>query len=368
MNATCIALAAALAAGLSPAQIKKVVPAEYQNFEANSRYAFPFAKSVSQMQILTAGSLVSNGAGILASFGFRPDKPLAATTGYQKSYRVTLYPSTVSPAAMTTNPTTNIGSAKGTVVFQAMLNVANVAAQLTAPAKTFALRIPATPPYPFDGSKANLLIHLETRDANPVTKWYPDAVSRGNPSIRAESTVVGLGCSFSSPTGGAYAMGLSVGSSSYLGGTLAVTVKRSPSTTPIGTWKTAILGLDATLARPGFPVDLGVLSMPNCRLYIDPLITWMLPEQSSGSYAPLSVPIPNLPSLVGNGFFVQALGGGNGPGLTGSVVTDARQVMLAPNPPAASSVEAIYNSNNRWLGAFGTIDLFPVIEYDGVLQ
>jgi hypothetical protein len=365
--ATAIALTLT-AAGALRSQITKVVPPEYANHEANSRYAFPFAKTDTQMQILTEGKLISNGPGELSSFAFRHDKPLTATAGYKKNYRVTLYPTTVTPAAMITDPNTNIGSAQGTVVFQALLDVPSVAMQLTAPASSFALRVPTTPPYPFDGTSANLLIHLETMDSNPVTSWYPDAVSRGNPAIRSESSVVGLGCSYSPTSGGPYAMTLSVGSATYLGGTLVVTPKRSPSTTPIGTWKHAILGLDASISRPGFPVDLTFLAMPGCRLFIDPMVTWGLPELASGDYTPLTLNIPNIPALTGNAFFLQALGAGNGPGLTGSVVTDTTQVMLAPNPPAASIVEAIYYSGTSWFGAFPTLDLFPVIQYDGVLR
>ncbi len=366
-RAVSLAIACLCAAPLS-SQVKKVVPPEYAGFEAGSRFAFPFAKTSAQMQILTDGKLVSNGPGFLAAIGFRPDKPLTTTAGYTKKYRVTLYPTAVVPAAMTTNPVTNIGSAKGTVVFDGSLSVPTVPAQLTAPARSFALRIPANALYPFDGATKNLLVHLETRDMSAVSKWYPDAVSRGNPGIRAEKSVVGLGCSYSPSGAGSYSLRMSIGSAAYLGGSLDVTLKRSPSTTPIGTWPTAVLGLDASITRPGYPMDMTRNGMPGCNLFIAAPYTWFVGEQSSGAYPAVNLSIPNLPGLAGTAFFAQALGASPGGSLVGSVLTDAWQVVLAPNPPSASRVEAVYESNGRWLGAFGTIDLFPVVEYDGILR
>ncbi|MHC4079150.1 MAG: hypothetical protein ACYST0_12000, partial [Planctomycetota bacterium] len=280
----CLTTAILLAASLH-AQTFKVIPPSYTNLEGNSTHTYPYGRQTTEQQILINGSMISKATALIRGLNVRPNQTDKGYPAYQKKYTLTVYSTSVTAAKMTTDPAANIGTAKGTEVFNATLSLPAVSPRRVWPAP-FVTKWPFKTVYTFPASTSNFLAHIKTNDlTTPPTspaRWAQDAISLRDTSLAGEKAKVGTRCTL----GNGNYLGITVGTKHYVGGQVSITLKLAGGA-PAGTWPTAILGLGATVKKPGFPIDLGAAGMPNCFLLVDPLLAYFYKE-SGGTYPAFS--------------------------------------------------------------------------------
>ncbi|MHC4514774.1 MAG: hypothetical protein ACYS5W_13860, partial [Planctomycetota bacterium] len=276
----CLTTAVLLAASLH-AQTFKVIPPSYTNLEGNSTHTYPYGRQTTEQQILINGSMISKATALIRGLNVRPNQTDKGYPAYQKKYTLTV----VSPRRVWPAP--------------------------------FVTKWPFKTVYTFPASTSNFLAHIKTNDlTTPPTspaRWAQDAISLRDTSLAGEKAKVGTRCTL----GNGNYLGITVGTKHYVGGQVSITLKLAGGA-PAGTWPTAILGLGATVKKPGFPIDLGAAGMPNCFLLVDPLLAYFYKE-SGGTYPAFSPNVPNDNKLFGAVFFAQGLGATKN-GLVGGVV------------------------------------------------
>lgn len=358
LTATLVACSLGLS-GLARAQTSKVVPPFYASVEGNSRYTYPFGRDQTALQLLIDASQLTTSQGVVTAVAFRPEgSTTTAYTGYTKTYKVTTWTTPVAAASMTTDPLANAANTPATVVFHGVLNVPNAPVLPVLPSP-FTLRVPFTNgPYPYDGTKGNLLVQIDTADTVvPPGTWVVDAASLRSTTAEGPVSLVADGCKNAANQD--LAMSITRGTA-VVGGMLDFVLKSSnPGAFPIA------VGILGTRAMP--PIDLSVVGMGGCSLNIDVLMTRTVSE-SGGTYPTLAWPIPALPLLQGLPLYGQALGWANPPAtLVGSVTSDASAVIVGGSSGWSVDAQSIFYvaSTSRWSMSNG-FAYFPVSSVEGV--
>jgi hypothetical protein len=349
----------ALALGAAAQTGTRVLPAAYRNVEGSSRNTYPFGRADAQVQILADGPTLSSSQGFVSAIAFRADGyPPQSYTGYQKAYKLTVYPTTVTAAAMTTDPVANRGSSTGTVAFQAPLNVPTSTPPATLP-RPFALRLAFTAPFPFHGGQSNLLLHVETADTLAPPSWTLDAVSIRTSSAEGANGVVADGCA------NAQNQRLSIAvdrPAAILGGSLKLTL----TSTQAGAFPTAVTFLGFTNQLPWLPLDLAFAGMAGCSLNVEPFTSQVV-QESSGAYPPVAWPIPADPVLTDLPLYTQSLGWAQPPStLLNSVTSEAEVTVVGPATAPIARLQSIFYvaSTARWSMSSG-VAYAPVVLCEG---
>jgi hypothetical protein len=343
------------------AQGGRVVPAQFSSVEGNSLHQHPFGQADSQLQILAdARELAATQASILDVLFRAEGAPSSSYPAYTKSYKVTLYTTSVSAAQMTTDPVANRGTATGTIVFNGSLNVpASLPAQPVP--RLFGLRIPFTSTYRYQAAQGNLLMHLETADPVPPPGiWLLDAVRRSAVTAEGLGGPVSSGC-----RAGADELRLAVAhAGAIVGGSLAVTTTSSRA----GAFPVAFFLLGFTNQGAPLPIDLTALGMPNCKIDVEMFSTQVLAE-TAGAYPAVSIPVPNDPSLAYLSVFTQGFGWAvqNQP-FSGSVTSAAHVTVIgeAQAPPLGFQSIHYVASQATWLISGNGVAYSPVFLLEGL--
>ena len=363
MNAHAAILTATLAActlgGVASAQTSRVVPPFYATVEGNSRYTYPFGRDQAAMQLLIDRSQLTAGNAVVTAVAFRPEgSTTAAFTGYSKTYKLTVWTTTVAAAAMTIDPIANAANQPATVVFHSVLNVPS-APPLSVLPSAFTLRVPfANGPYPYASAMGSLLLQVDTADTVvPPGSWNVDAASLRTTTAEGSVTLVATGCQ----NGSNDALGMTIPrNTAIVGGSIDLALKTSSN----GAFPLAV-GILGARTLPA--IDLGVVGMSGCSLHVEPLLTQSVNE-SAGAYPTISWPLPNLPLLQGLALFAQTLGWANPPStLMGSVTSDASAVIVGPTGGWSVDAQSIFYvaSTSRWsMGS--NVAFFPVVSVEGV--
>jgi hypothetical protein len=348
-----------------PAQNLKVIPQSYTNLEGNSTNTYPYGRQTTEQQILINGSLISKGTALIRGLNIRPNQTSSGYPAYKKNYTMTVYGTSVTAAQMTTNPATNIGSARGTQVFNGTLSLPAVKPLKVWPAG-FLIKWPFKSVYTLPANKVNFLAHIKTADTTtPPTspgRWGQDSILFRDSSTGNEKAKVGDRCTLGN---GSY-LSISAASTVNVGSQVSITLKLAGGA-QAGTWPTVVLSLGPTVTKAGFPFDLGLAGMPGCYLLVDPLVALFLSE-SGGTYPAFTQNIPNDNKLFGAVFFAQGLGATKN-GLVGGVVTDTWQFRVGPATAQTrtqqSNFRVVTTSTDRW--SMSTVGAYcPVVQLDGV--
>lgn len=342
------------------AQQARVVPSGLADIEGNLISTYPIGRTNGGLQIIADPNQVASAPGFVLEAAFRVDgaDPNLSYVGYTKQYKLTVAQTTVTAAAMTTNPVTNHAGATPTIVFQQPMNIPSSSAQPTAP-RPFSVRFPFNQTFPYDPNLGGLILTLTTDDTTSVSpSWRLDGASLRNDRPDGLVGALAPGCT---GIGGA-AMTLAVDATQLnFGGNLAATItSNTAGAFPLSAF---LLGFQRQA------LDLTPLGMSGCTLgtTIDAALT--VPEVG-GVYAPVVLSIPNNPALEGAPMFSQVLGVGTTPGsLTGSVVSNLLGLRIG-NPAGHSTwAQSMFtsdpNSTSWSLGRVGTF--MPVLELTGIL-
>lgn len=346
------------------AQASRVVPASHETVEGNTTFTYPFGRAVGGIQVLAdAANLSASANAFVSSVSFRPNGILTggtSATGYSSAYKVTCWNTLTKAAGMTTTTAANIGTALPTVVFSGTLNLPNVGVSTVLP-EPFAVAIPFSAIYPFDGTTYNLLMQVETvGTATPVGSWNVDAISISKTVITGVGVKVGTLCAYS---GQSLAMtyGSTQAASAIPGGSITYPL----TAVSTAAWPTVIAILAGTNASPGFPIDLSAVSMPGCFLHVDPIATQPILAGAS-SYPNVSWPIPPLSTLVGGSVYIQNLGLNTLSSLIGAVTTDAFAVTIGNSAaPYPLTVQSIFSTNLTTWSISGAGAFHPVLKFTG---
>jgi hypothetical protein len=344
------------------AQGARVVPAAFAYVEGNSRHTYPFGRQEAQLQVLADGSELMATQGTILSLLFRPDgQPANTYPAYAKGYKVTVYATPVTAAQMTIDPVANRGTSTGTVVFNGTLNLPADPPTLPLP-RGYPFRIAFTAPFRWQATQGNLLLHVETTDLTvPPGGWTVDAVQRS--TLRAE----GIGTPISAGCRNAGNDELRCGvthASAVVGGSLPVQLASSRA----GAFPLGVFVLGTTNQDPLLPLNLAFLGMPGCALDVELAFTLGVPE-TQGVYPPITVPIPNDPSLTDAAVYTQALGWAQ-PNQTfvGSVTSAAHVTVVGAATPRPASWQSIFYvaTQQRWFMSGNGIALAPVFLLEGL--
>jgi len=350
--------------GLAVAQQVKYVPPTHANVEGSSTNTYPFGRATAGLQVLVDAPWVTQGVGFVNAVSFRANglaAGSAAVQGYSGGYRVTCWNTTVNSASLTTNPTTNAGSATPTVEFNGTLTLPTVTPSVIMP-EPFSVKVAFTTPFPFSGSAGNFLMQVETSSVPVATGWGIDAIVLNKSTITGWGVKVATGCSYLSNK-----LNVTLGSSELLGAVPGGSVGYKLATTSAGSWPTVLAILGSSNALAGYPIDLSALGMPACALNIDPLVTQTVLE-SSGAYANVTWLVPNLPALTGGTVYVQNLGLASPSSLLGAVTSDTYAVTLGDaTAPAAQRAHSIFSTNLTTWNIGGTGGYHPILKLEGVL-
>jgi hypothetical protein len=339
---------------LLPAQQTTVVPRGMADIEGSLVLTYPFGRADGAIQVLADADQVTLGQGLLTGIAFRQSQVTATQTyaAYSKNYRVTVYTVATTAATMVADLAVNVGSATGTVVFQGQLNVPAVAPTVLQPAP-FALQIPFSPPYVFDGSQGNLLLLVETADTAAV----PSGSYRLDAEVFRTANIEGLVAAID-PAGcvvqGSSLTLAATASTAIVGGGLTTNLTASSAAFPA-----ALLGL--SLVRQD--TDLSVFGMTGCTSYIGGFAFQVV--LGGPAYPTVTWNVPPRPALEGLPLFTQALGIAASGQLPDSAVSNALAIRIgsATNPtPHASSA---FRAGGNWSkGAAG--DYLPIVQLQGV--
>ncbi len=351
-----LALLAVATAAPVRAQQTRVVPRGMDLVEGPSVYTYPFGRADGGMQILCNADQVTLGQGLLTGVRFRQSQVTASqgSIAHSKNYRVTLYTTTTNAASMVADLATNIASAPGTVVFQGPVNLPATAPLAVQPAP-FAIHLPFSPPYVFDGSQGNLLLLIETTDTAAVPGLVRiDAVqfrSSATGGLAAEIDVSGC-------TSGGQGIGLSANAATaVVGGAIDL----QATSTQNGAFPVLLVGI--ALDRP--QTDLTPLGMPGCTSWLGTAAFQFILENVGGGYPTVSFALPPNPALEGLAGFCQALGIGSSGQLAQSVTSNGVAVRIGPQGlPNRNNMSAFRSSAGWFIGATG--DFVPVVQFEGI--
>ena len=342
------------------AQATRVVPPGFEEVEGNSLSTYPLGRMTAGLQILCDPNVVAHAPGFVLEAAFRIEgsDPLATYAAYTKQYVLTAAQTTVTAAAMATDPVANHNGATPVTVFAAALNVPASAATPTGP-RPFSIALPFNAPFTYDPANGGLLLTLTTNDSiTPPGTYRLDAANPRNDRSGGIISERLLGC--------ANALGQSMtlaadATQLHFGGALSATLTSSaPGSFPLAAF---LLGFQHRV------VDLGPLGMTGCSLGLDIAGVVSVPEVS-GSYAPVTLAVPGSPALEGGALFGQVLGLAPSTGsLVGSVASNVLAMRIG-NPGGGSvwsqSMFATDPVAGSWfMGRVGTY--MPVLELRGVL-
>jgi hypothetical protein len=345
-------LAACVGATLS-AQQTKVIPAGMDYVEGPTVFSYPFGRQDAAIQLLVDADRLTLGQGVITGIRFRGSQQTQSTAGYTKPYVVTAYTVSTSAAAMQTDPLANIGSATGTVVFQGPLTLPPVGPLTLAPGP-FAIQIPFSIPYVFDGSQGNLLLLIETTDQAPVPGLYRiDAVQfRNNVVEGLVAAVDAQGC----VVGGQFLTSATSAASAIVGGQVATTL----TATPAGAFPVVL----ALLSFARADQDLSLFGMPSgCTGRVGAFAFQLLLANPSLPAAAWSVPAS--PIFIGAAVVTQSLGLPPNNSLAGAVASNAEAIRIGPATLPTIHEMAAFRSTTGWfMGQAG--EFVPVVQFEGV--
>ncbi len=348
---------------LLPAQLKITVPSWAATLEGNSSATYPLSYTQVRWDYLVDSKALGRSVAQIKGFSFRVDSGSASSLGTKKTLKpvITFYRVQTAPSAMSKTWTQNIGSAKGTVVFNGTLNLPAAAPALPSPAK-FAVRIPLKAPFLVTVLKENLLINWQEKQPYVYQKWSADAAFIARTPGSITSRIWENRSCFNAGGDQAY---LSISrTSGVLGGSLDVRYTMKPAA---GHNLNAMLNwIGSNNLKWGaipLPLPLGFLGMPKCVLATDILLTQV------GLASPVKWPIPNNNSLVGLTLFTQGMALDTKS--SRMVITDnAWAVRLLPNPPGVQLFQSLYRSRytNQTTGFMSTGFYAPIVQFDGVFR
>lgn len=359
MNTTLRLLPAilALSSSFATAQQQKVVPQGMDFVESSLVYTYPFGRQTGAIQLLYDADQITTQQGLITGMRFRQSQITATQTypSYQKNYKVTAYTVTQSAATMSADPAINAGAAVPTVVFQGPLTLPAVTMITTYPG-AFAIDIPFSLPYVFDGAQGNLLLVLETDDttAVPTGSYRIDAVNLRN------NQVTGLSASLDSQGCTAQGLYLTLATdptSAVVGGAITQSIG---SSTP-GAFPIVFSGLSFSVQQ----ANLAIYGMPNCTSWLGPAAFKMLFENVGGGYSPLLWSLPVDPSIEGVALAGQAFGLPPNGLLTDSVTSNGSAVRIGSSTFPTVKSNMSFRSTGNW--AMGTTGTFiAVVQFEGV--
>lgn len=359
MNRPLLSLFSALlaATGLATAQQTKVLPPGMDFVEGPLVYTYPFGRATGAMSLLYDADQVTTQQGLITGMRFRQSQVTAAQTypSYTKNYQVTAYTVATMAAQMVADPAVNAGSATGTVVFNGPLVLPAVTVITTFPAD-FAIHIPFTTPYAFDGTQGNLLLVIETADtvAVPSGSYRVDAVNfRDNQITGLVANLDTAGC----VVGG---QSLTLGgnaAAAIVGGSITQTLNSSS----LGAFPVALAGLSFGAQMQ----DLAVFGMPGCTSWLGNPVLQLVLENGTGGYPSVVWSLPNAPYLEGIALSGQVLGVPTSGQLATAVTSNALATRIGSSGFPVVKMDMSFRGTAAWSkGQAGTF--IAVVEFEGV--
>jgi hypothetical protein len=346
-----------------PSQLKMTIPSWAATLEGNSSSTYPLSYTQVRWDYLADSKALGRSVAQIKGFSFRIDSGSSFSVGTKKTLKpvITFYRVRTSPSTMSKTWTANIGTAKGTVVFNGTLNLPAATPALPSPAK-FSVRIPLKAPFILTVLRDNLLIDWQEKQPYVRTPWSADAAYIAKTPGSITSRIWENRSCFNAGGDQAY---LSISrTTGVLGGSMDVRYTMKPA---------AGHNLDALLNWIGsnnlkwgaipLPLPLGFLGMPKCVLATDILLTQV------GLTSPVKWPIPNNNALVGLTLYTQGMALDTKS--SRMVITDnAWAVRLLPNPPGPQPFQSLYRSRytNQTTGFMSSGFYAPVIQFDGLFR
>lgn len=343
---------------LAPAEAQsKVLPPGMAVVEGPLVYTYPFGRQTGAIQLLYDADQLTTQQGVIFGMRFRQSQITSSQTypSYTKNYQVTAYTVPTMAASMAADPTPNIGSAVGTVVFSGPLTLPAVTLVTTYPAP-FNIHIPFQVPYLYDGSQGNLLLLVETADTAtvPSGSYRLDAVNfRNNQVTGLSANLDDVGCS---AQGGSLALTTNA-ATAIVGGSIDQTF----SSTLTGAFPVVMSGLSFAVQ----PVDLAIYGMPGCTSWMGPFASRFILENPSGGYPTLSWTLPNAAWIEGIALVGQGLGLAANGSLTDSVTSNGVATRIGSSSFPVVHMDMSFRGTGSWAkGATGTT--IVIVEFDGI--
>lgn len=354
-----------LASAVSAQTTWRVIPASHEKLEGNSLSTYPLKYEDVRWQMVIDKKAIAKTQAFLTSLSFRPDG-----SGSTKSYgskklnlTIVLYEVATTPATMSKTWKTNIGSAKGTVVFKKTLVLPAFQVSYPLPAD-FKVKIPFASMYTYKVANGNLLIDwLETSTYRSLS-WTADAVSFNTkvPSGLVNKIWEDKSC-LNSRGDQAY-LSISTSSQGVLGGAIQVKYTMKPAAS--SNLDLMVLGLGASNHKWGpiqLPLDLKPAGLNGCSLAVD--LSVLIPSISS----PITLSIPSSKTFDGIPLYFQGMAVDS---KAAQLVPtyNAYQVLIQPSylpTGVAQSVYATKPSTRNGTGFMSPYFYHPVLRLDGKL-
>jgi hypothetical protein len=355
-----IAFAAALAALPVTAQSLIVVPNGYENLEGTSAARTPLGWSSGRVQYLVDGAQLCQNVAVVTSLqlrldggNFNVDAPLA------KSFQCTVdaYEVAVTPATMSNDWLSNIGTATPVNVFSGTLDVLAAFRQLPYP-NPWAVEIVLDTPLVYARANGNLMLDI-TVTGGSGDNWPADGFFFHASEARGEVTRIHDDASCSTTSGSLSIDVPQVAGNGVVGGSLQVNHTAMPIGSAALDFVLHVLSTQnrATGGQP-LPLALGLLGAPTCLLNLDYQIGELVPT-SAGS---MTWALPNNPVIVGATVFTQALALDTASG--GLVPSqDSWQVRIGPAMPADGPAQMVHRSNytNQTTGSLSPTGYYGLV-------
>lgn len=333
LPAALLVSSAAIYAPGSLAAQARTLPSIATSIEGNSTHAYPLSFSRARLQALYERSLVGS-VRVLRSIAFRPDgggtsNSFAATT---LQARLTLHQVPVNAAALSTQWQSNLGTSRGSTVFQGRLALPAFATRYPLP-NPFSIRVPFTTPFIVQVSGGNLLLDwINSASSSTFSHYNIDAIAYPtSPGSLVTRVFRNVACK--NRRGDSLSIGMTR-STGVLGQSITVTQRSQVGGNGKLDVRLLLMGSNnRSFGALQLPLPLGP-SHPSCALAIDPL--FVLPD------APIQ--LPNDARLAQTQLFFQGFAADSG---TGDFVlsADAWTIRILENLPRGQGYQSVYRSS-----------------------
>ncbi len=347
------------------AMTHRVIPASHEKLEGNSLSTYPLKYQDVRWQMVIDKSAIAKTQAFLSGMSFRPDG--SGTTKFYPSKKlaltIVLYEVATTPKSMVKTWKTNIGTAKGTVVFKKTLVLPAFTVTYPLPAG-FSVKIPFSSLYTYKTAKGNLLIDWQETGTYSSVFWNADGMSYNTrvPSGLVNKIWENKAC-MNRRSDQAY-LSISTSGNGVLGGSILAKYTMKPSTG--SKLDLMLLGLGSSNRLWGatkLPLDLTPAGFNACALAVN------LPILIPGLKSPISFSIPSSKAFSGLPIYFQGVAVDTTAALF--VLTyNAYQVVLRPNVLPTGMAQTVYAtkpSTRNGIGFMSPYFYFPVLRLDGKL-
>jgi len=355
----------ALASVASAQTTWRVIPASHEKLEGNSLSTYPLKYEDVRWQMVIDKKAIAKTQAFLTSMSFRPDGSGSTKTyGTKKlNLAIVLYEVAATPATMSKTWKTNIGSAKGTVVFKKTLVLPAFSTSYPLPAD-FKVKVPFASTYTYKVANGNLLIDWQETSTYRSLSWSADAVNFNTktPSGLVNKIWEDKGCM--NARGDQAYLSISTTGQGVLGGSIQVKYTMKPAAS--SNLDLMVLGLGASNRKWGsiqLPLDLKPAGLNGCSLAVD--LSVLIPAISS----PITLSIPSSKAFDGLPLYFQGMAVDSKAALLVPTY-NAYQVLIQPSylpTGVAQSVYATKPSTRNGSGFMSPYFYYPVLRLDGKL-